>query len=86
MDFDGRPRLVSKTGATRAAERALKAELTVRRGPGGAGVLTASSRMSAVVDALSAADHGWSNDTERTYRSTVRTQVSQPSVGCACVR
>jgi DNA helicase HerA-like ATPase len=28
----------------RAAERALKAELAVRRGPGGVGVLTASSR------------------------------------------
>jgi hypothetical protein len=35
-DYDGRVRLVSKVGASRAAaERALKAELTVRRAPGG---------------------------------------------------
>jgi hypothetical protein len=37
-DFDGRVRLVSKTGRTRAgAERALKTELTNRQAPGGAG-------------------------------------------------
>src|SRR3954454_259848 len=50
-DFDGRTRLVSKTGATRAAaERALKTELAARRGPGGAGATTASSRVSALVE------------------------------------
>lgn len=75
-DFDGRTRLVSRAGASRAAaERALKTELAARRGPGGAGVLTASSRMSALVEAWLAADHGWSIGTERTYRSVVRTSV-----------
>src|SRR3954454_1348278 len=75
-DFDGRTRLVSKTGATRAAaERALKTELATRRGPGGPGVITASSRVSALVEAWLAADHGWSTGTERTYRSVIRTSV-----------
>src|SRR3954447_17065244 len=75
-DFDGRTRLVSKTGATRAsAERALKTELAARRGPGGAGVITASSRVSALVEAWMDADHGWSTGTERTYRSVIRTSV-----------
>jgi integrase len=85
-DFDGRTRLVSKTGASRAAaERALKAELTVRRGPGGAGALTGGSRVSALVDAWLAADHGWSIGTERTYRSVVRTCVV-PAFGERCLR
>jgi len=75
-DFDGRTRLVSKTGASRAAaERALKTELAARRGPGGAGVITASSRVSALVEAWLATDHGWSTGTERTYRSVVRTSL-----------
>src|SRR3954454_19296114 len=80
-DFDGRTRLVSKTGASRAAaERALKTELTVRRAPGGTGALPAGTRVSALADAWLAADHGWSTGTERTYRSTVRAQVV-PAVG-----
>jgi hypothetical protein len=81
-DFDGRTRLVSKTGASRAAaERALKAELAARRGHGGVGVLTASSRVSVLVEAWLAADHGWSVGTERTYRSVVRTpRCCRPSV------
>jgi hypothetical protein len=75
-DFDGRTRLVSKTGVSRAAsERALKTELAARRGPGGAGVITASSRVSALVEAWLAADHGWSTGTERTDRSVIRTSV-----------
>src|SRR3954453_1151244 len=75
-DFDGRTRLVSKTGVSRAAaERALKTELAARRGPGGAGVITASSRVSALVEAWLAADHGWSTGTERTYRSVIHTSV-----------
>ncbi|MPQ96473.1 hypothetical protein GB931_00755 [Modestobacter sp. I12A-02628] len=74
-DFDGRTRLVSKTGVSRAAaERALKTELPARRGPGGAGVITASSRVSALVEAW-LAHHGWSTGTERTYRSVIRTSV-----------
>src|SRR4051812_43341243 len=85
-DFDGRTRLVSKTGASRAAaERALKTELTVRRAPGGTGALTAGTRVSALADAWLAADHGWSTGTERTYRSTVRAQVV-PAVGRLCLR
>ncbi|MCW2635791.1 MAG: Integrase [Blastococcus sp.] len=84
-DFDGRTRLVSRTGVSRAAaERALKAELSVRRGPGGAGALTGSSRVSALVDAWLAADHGWSTGTERTYRSVVRTCVV-PAFGELCL-
>src|SRR3954451_9815896 len=75
-DFDGHTRLVSKTGATRAAaERSLKTELAARRGPGGAGVVTASSRVSVLIEAWLAADHGWSTGTERTYRSVIRTSV-----------
>ena len=85
-DYDGRVRLVSKTGASRAAaERALKAELTTRRAPGGTAALTSGSRMTALADAWLAADHGWATGTERTYRSVVRTQV-KPAFGQLCLR
>lgn len=85
-DHDGQVRLVSKTAASRAAaERALKVELTVRRSPGGTGALTAASRMATLADAWLAAEHGWSTGTERTYRSTVRTQVI-PAFGQLCLR
>ncbi|SOC52814.1 Site-specific recombinase XerD [Blastococcus aggregatus] len=85
-DHDGQVRLVSKTAASRAAaERALKVELTVRRSPGGTGALTAGTRVSALAEAWLAAEHGWSTGTERTYRSTVRTQVI-PAFGRLCLR
>jgi hypothetical protein len=80
-DFDGRVRLVSKTGPSQAAaERALKAELTTRRAPGGGAALTSGSRMTALVEAWLAVDHGWSTGTERTYQSVVKTQV-KPAFG-----
>jgi hypothetical protein len=83
-DYDGQVRLVSKTAASRAAaERALKAEPTVRRAPGGTGALTAGTRVSTPADTWLAAEHGWSTGTERTYRSTVRTQV-EPAFGQLC--
>ncbi len=85
-DFDGRVRLVSKCGPSRAAaERALKETLTVRRAPGGSAALTSGSRMTALADAWLAGDHGWSSGTERTYRSVVRTQV-KPAFGQLCLR
>jgi integrase len=85
-DYDGRVRLVSKVGSSRAAaERALKAELTNRQGPGGVGALTAGTRMSALADTWLEADHGWSTGTMRTYRSVVRKQV-QPAFGQLCIR
>jgi hypothetical protein len=59
-DWDGRVRLVSRIGASRAAaERALKEALTTRRTPGGAAALTSGSRMTALADAWLAADHGY---------------------------
>jgi integrase len=85
-DYDGRVRLVSKVGSSRAAaERALKAELTDRQGPGGVGALTAATRMSALADTWLEADHGWSTGTMRTYRSVVRKQI-QPAFGQLCIR
>ena len=85
-DFDGRVRLVSKTGPSRAAaERALKEALTDRRTPGGTASLTPGSRMTALIDAWLAADHDWSTGTERTYRSVIRTQV-RPAFGQLCLR
>src|SRR3954471_17424650 len=67
-DYDGRVRLVSKTAASRAAaERALKAELTVRSASGGTGSLTAGTRVSTLAHTWLAAEHGWSTGTERTY-------------------
>lgn len=85
-DFDGRTRLVSKTGRSRAAaERALKTELTTRRGPHGTGLLTGASRVTALVDAWLTTDHGWSTGTERTYRSIIKTSVL-PAFGELCLR
>ena len=85
-DHDGRARLVSKIGRSRAAaERALKAELTVRVAPGGSGALTAAMRVDALADAWLAAANGWSTGTERTYASIVRSQV-KPALGQLRVR
>ncbi len=80
-NLKGYTRLVPKTGATRtAAERALKTELAARPRPGGAGVITASSRVSALVEAWLAANHAWSTGSERTYRLVIRTSV-MPAFG-----
>jgi hypothetical protein len=71
-DYDGRVRLVFKTGSSRAAAKcALKEALTIRRTPGGAAALTSGSRMTALAKAWLAADHGWTAGTERPYRSVV---------------
>jgi hypothetical protein len=67
-DYDGRVRLVSRVGRSRAAaERALKTEFARRQAPGGAGAITAATRVSALADAWLEADHGWSTGTTRTY-------------------
>ena len=80
-DFDGRTRLVSKTGPSRAAaERALKAELTGRITPGGGAAIRPSTRVSALADAWLASGHDWSTGTARTYRSVVKMQV-KPALG-----
>src|SRR4051794_41768495 len=72
-DWDGEVRLVSKTGASRAAaERALKTELTVRRAPGGTGALTAGARVSALADAWLAVDHGRASGTQGHHPSNLR--------------
>jgi integrase len=85
-DFDGRVRLVSKTGPSRAAaERALKETLASRRAPGGTAALSSGSRMTTLADVWLAGDHGWSTGTERTYRSVVKTQV-KPAFGQLCLR
>ena len=58
-DYDGRVRLVSKVGPSRAAaERALKAELTSRQALGGTGAITAATRMVTLADAWMEDDHG----------------------------
>jgi integrase len=85
-DYDGRVRLVSKVGLSRAAaERALKAELTSRQAPGGVGALTSATRMVTLADAWMAADHGWSTGTQRTYGSVINKQV-KPAFGQLCIR
>ena len=83
-DFDGRVRLVSKVGPSRAAaERALKAELTSRQAPGGVGAITAATRMATLADAWIEADHGWSTATQRTYSSVSTSRSRRPSVSSA---
>lgn len=85
-DYDGRVRLVSKVGPSRAAaERALKAECTSRQAPGGVGAITAATRMATLADVWVEADHGWSTGTQRTYRSVVSKQV-KPAFGQLCIR
>src|SRR3954468_3014069 len=85
-DCDGRVRLVSKVGPSRAAaERALKAELTSRQAPGGMGAITAATRLVTLADAWMDADHGWSTGTQRTYRSVISKQV-KPAFGQLCIR
>ena len=85
-DYDGRVRLVSKVGPSRAAaERALKTELTGRQAPGGVGTITSATRMVTLADAWIQADHGWSTGTQRTYRSVIKKQV-KPAFGQLCIR
>jgi integrase len=85
-DYDGRTRLVAKTGRSRAAaERALKKELSSRQFPAGTGAITAAMRLAPLADTWLDAPHGWSTGTERTYRSVVRNQV-KPALGQLCVR
>ena len=85
-DYDGRVRLVSKSGRSRAAaERALKAELSDRQTPGGSGAITAVMSVDALADIWLEAAHGWSTGTERTYRSVIKTQV-KPALGQLRIR
>ena len=80
-DFDGRIRLVSKAGTSRAsAERALKVELAERRTPGTGSAILASTRVAELATLWLDAPHSWSTGTERTYRSVVRNQVV-PALG-----
>jgi integrase len=80
-DFDGRVRLVSKNGRSRAAaERALKVELTNRQTPGGSGAIAASTHIADLAQLWLDSPHGWSTGTERTYRSVIRNQVV-PALG-----
>lgn len=80
-DFDGRIRLVSKNGRSRAAaERAFKIELTNRQTPGGTGAIAAATHVSELARLWLEVPHGWSTGTERTYRSVVRNQVV-PALG-----
>jgi integrase len=80
-DYDGRTRLVSKLGKTRAAaERALKAELANRQAPAGSGVIGSTTRVDTLADVWLAGGHDWSSGTRRTYDSIVRNQV-KPALG-----
>jgi integrase len=80
-DFDGRVRLVSKVGPSRAAaERALKATLHERRAPSADGQVNADTRVRDLADLWLASGERWSTGTARTYRSMVRTQI-KPALG-----
>jgi integrase len=85
-DYDGRVRLVSKDGPSRsAAERALKAELRNRLTPASGAGVTAETRVSELADVWLESESDWSTGTERTYRSTVHTQVI-PALGSLRLR
>jgi len=85
-DYDGRVRMVTKVGRSRAsAERALKAELRNRHAVGGEGAMAAATRMTVLVDAWFETNHGWSTGTQRTYRSVITKQV-KPAFGQLCIR
>lgn len=80
-DFDGRVRLVSKNGPSRAtAERALKLALTERQAPLSGGAITTSTRLSALADAWLDTPHDWSITTARLYRTIVESNV-KPALG-----
>ena len=80
-DFNGRIRLVSKNGHSRAAaERALKIELSNRQMPGVSGAIAASTNVAGLARLWLDAPHGWSTGTERTYRSVISNQVV-PALG-----
>lgn len=81
-DFDGRVRLVSKQGVSRAAaERALKQELTRRQTPATGGAITNTTRVAELADAwVASAASGWSITTDRLYRTVVAKHV-KPAVG-----
>ena len=81
-DFDGRYRLVSRTGASRAAaERALRAELSTRQ-PGAAvgGGVTRATRVAELAEVWLDGRHEWATGTRRTYRSVVARQIG-PALG-----
>jgi integrase len=85
-DYDGRVRMVTKVGRSRAsAVRALKADLSNRQAVGGGGAVAAATRMTVLADTWLEADHGWSTGTQRTYRSVITKQV-KPAFGQLCIR
>jgi integrase len=85
-DYDGRVRMVTKVGRSRAsAERALKAELSNRQAVGGGGAVAPATRMTVLADTWLEAEHGWSTGTQRTYRSVITKQV-KPAFGQLCIR
>jgi Phage integrase, N-terminal SAM-like domain len=49
------------------------------------GAITGSTRVIALADVWMEAEHGWSNGTQRTYRSVVNKQI-KPAFGQLCVR
>ncbi len=80
-DYDGRVRLVSKVGPSRAAaERALKAELTDRQAPAGGAGVTSGTRVRELAQVWLETPNDWSTGTARTYRSMVNTQIA-PALG-----
>lgn len=80
-DYDGRVRLVSKSGSSRAAaERSLKEELTHRQTPASSGATSSGTRVDELADVWLAFPHGWSTGTQRTYQSAVRSQI-RPALG-----
>lgn len=79
-DFDGRVRLVSRVGPTRAAaERLLKAELTRRQAPASGGAIARTTCVSDLADAWLAASKR-SITTDRLYRTVVAKHV-KPALG-----
>ncbi len=80
-DFDGRVRLVSKSGRSRAAaERALKAELVCRQTPASGGAITATTSLRKLADTWLDAPHNWSITTTRLYGTVVEKNV-KPALG-----
>ena len=87
-DYDGRVRLVSKTGPSRAAaERALKQALTARRTPGGMAALTAGTRMTDA-DRRLAGGRPRLVDRHRAHLPLrgQRRRYARPSASCASAR
>ena len=85
-DYDGRRRMVTKIGRSRAAaERALKAELLHRQAPVGTAALASATTVSALADAWMQSPHDRATGTERAYRSVINVHV-KPALGQLRIR